>query len=72
VAEGEQVIVAGGVNGSGAVTDVERIDATMPRAPVAVGVIGAVPGAGIAAARVHTGSVLLVGAGQRNAWLFRH
>lgn len=72
LAEGDQVVVASGSAGGGVVESVERIDATNPRMPVAAGAVGTLGAAGLAMARVHNGSVLIAGGGQRTVWMFRH
>lgn len=72
LAEGEQVVIASGTNASGVTEAVERIDATAPRAPVAAGTVGSLGAAGLAMARIHTGSVMIAGGGLRDVWMFRH
>ncbi len=72
VAEGDQVLVVGGTNASGAVEAADRVDGTMPRTPIAGGVAGMLGAQGLALARAHNGSVVIAGGGQRGVWFFRH
>ncbi|MFO0625142.1 MAG: hypothetical protein U0325_05945 [Polyangiales bacterium] len=71
VAEGNQVLVVGGTNASGAVEPADRVDGAMPRAPVAGGVAGMLGAQGLTLARAHNGSVVIAGGGQRGVWFFR-
>lgn len=71
VAEGDQVLVLGGVDANGAVESAERVDGAMPRAPAAGGSVGSLGAQGLSVARGHNGSVVIAGGGQRGVWFFR-
>lgn len=72
VAEGDQVLVLGGVDANGAVEAAERVDGSRPREPAAGGVVGSLGAAGLSMARAHNGSLVIAGGGQRGVWFFRH
>ncbi|MFO0609600.1 MAG: hypothetical protein U0324_40960 [Polyangiales bacterium] len=72
VAEGDRVVVASGVAPGGVAASVEVIDASSPRAPVAVGPVASLPYDGLTATRLQSGAVLFAGGGTTRVWLYRH
>jgi hypothetical protein len=72
-AEGHHVVVAGGTDAAGGVTDaVEVLDATDARRPMARGRVAALPYTGLSMLPLSTGAVLVAGGGRRETWFYRH
>ncbi len=67
-----RVVVASGAGASGVAASVEVIDASDPRSPVPVGIVGMLPYDNLSARRLATGAVLFAGGGTTLTWLYRH
>jgi hypothetical protein len=72
VAEGGRVVVASGTGSAGVAASVETVDISNLRAPVMGQVVGNVPFENITGLRLNTGSVMLMGGGTRDVWVYRH
>jgi hypothetical protein len=72
VAEGGRVVVASGTGVSGVAASVETVDISNLRAPVAGQIVGNVPSENLTGLRLNTGSVMLMGGGTRDVWVYRH